>query len=201
MIEDNATGWVKNLIAVIPKLKAPVQLSAFALVALLVALQLLKGSTPFIISWTFGLFILLIFSPAIANRIEKGTNDWLLLLFYLPIIAIIVLLLIFGFRSQFSAGPLTWDGGHFESYLQILEDKEHVSIELDDSLKDLVLCQGPEKFRGDTPDAILKDIAWRNRGCLKIISDPSGDNFRVAPGESKFARSSGDKCDTCSTPQ
>jgi hypothetical protein len=202
MAEDSAAGLVKNLTAVIPKLKTPVQLAGFGLVILLCVLQVSKGFSPFIIACALASIILIIFSTAIANRIEKGAkDDSHNLIFYLAMLLLIALIMFFGFRSQFSGGPLTWDGGHFEAYLNILQDKEHVSITLDDSLRDLVLCQGPEKFHGNTPDAILKDIAWRNRGCLKIISGPSGDNFRVAPGESKFARSSGDKCDTCSTPQ
>ena len=197
---SGASQLFKTLADIIPKIRTPFQLLAFALCALLLLLQFSRGLNTFVITLAICTIILLFIASAIASRIEAAKQEGTqLTIYYCVLILVIIIALFLGFYTQVMSekpGELSWAGGHLKTYTQVLNEHEHVHVALSQELNDVIICKGLSKFHGQTAYEILQDIAWRNKDCLSINRvDP--DDITVSVGSNKFVLSREKNCHEC----
>jgi hypothetical protein len=200
--DKNHDAWIKSLANVIPKIKTPLQLVAFALVVILLILQVSRGLNTFVSCLTILTVIVIFLASSIANRIETAKSEGVTLIIYycgLIIFAIIALFLAYYVQiGPSTPGQLTWAGGHLRRYVDVLDEYEHVNITFDAKLSEVVICKELMKFHGLTPYDILEDVACKNNNCL-LIQKIDENNVAITPGTGQFIWSEADKCHKCNT--
>jgi hypothetical protein len=198
--DKSGQTWFKNLISIIPRIKTPIQLAAFALIVLIAVLQASRGVNTFVISLAIVSILLIMLASAVARRIETGVKQGpSLVIFYcgLIFVAVISLFLAFYIQLNSTAGELTWSGGHLNNYVDTIKEYEHVDVSLDDRLKNVVICKEFRKFHGQTPHDILIDVAWKNKDCLIVTEEHS--HIIISRGEKDFIWVEKEDCHKCGT--
>src|SRR5712671_5419676 len=93
--KDEKTGFSQlftTLATIIPKIKTPVQLTAFALSGLLLLLQVTKGLNTFVTTLAICTIALLFFASAIASRIETAKNEGSSLTVYYCVFIVVIII-------------------------------------------------------------------------------------------------------------